>query len=133
MAKEKVKVLAIDDNADIRDLLSFVLEKEGYEVSASANGVDGLTQIKEKKPDLILLDVMMPEFSGFDVLDAIRNDKDSKIRSIPVLMITAKSSTEDVDRALELGATSYIVKPFRPAKLVEKVQELLSIGYHEEP
>ncbi len=133
MGNENIKVLAIDDNADIRELLSFVLAKEGYSVTSSANGVDGLSQIKEMKPDLVLLDVMMPEFSGFDVLDAIRNDKDSKVRAIPVLMITAKSTTEDVDRALELGATSYIVKPFRPAKLVEKVQELLSLKYHQEP
>jgi two-component system chemotaxis response regulator CheY len=133
VGNENINILAIDDNADIRELLSFVLEKEGYSVTASTNGVDGLSQIKEKTPDLVLLDVMMPEFSGFDVLDAIRNDKDSKVRAIPVLMITAKSTTEDVDRALELGATSYIVKPFRPLRLVEKVQELLSLKYHQEP
>ncbi|MBC7463150.1 MAG: response regulator [Actinobacteria bacterium] len=131
MTNETIRILAIDDNADIRDLLRFVLEKEGFEVSTSANGVDGLSQIKERRPDIVLLDVMMPEFSGFDVLDAIRNDKDSKVRVLPVLMITAKSSIEDVDRALELGATSYIVKPFRPTKLVEKVNELLALGQHQ--
>lgn len=133
MSKESVRILAIDDNADIRELLSFILEKQGFQVSTAADGVTGLSLIKELKPKLILLDVTMPEFSGFDVLDAVRNDKDSKVRRIPVLMITAKSSTEDVDRAIELGATSYIVKPFRPAKLVEKVQELLSLGYHQAP
>lgn len=131
MTKEKRRILAIDDNADIRDLLRLVLEKEDFEVTTSANGVDGLSQIKERRPDIVLLDVMMPEFSGFDVLDAIRNDKDAKVRALPVLMITAKSSIEDVDRALELGATSYIVKPFRPIKLVEKVHELLALGNHE--
>jgi DNA-binding response OmpR family regulator len=132
MANENVKILAIDDNADIRDLLTFVLAKQGFNISVASNGVEGLSQIKDAKPDLVLLDVMMPEFSGFEVLDAIRKDKDSKVRSIPVLMLTAKSSTEDIDRALELGATSYIVKPFRPTKLVEKVQELLSQGIHPE-
>lgn len=132
MANETVKILAIDDNADIRDLLGFVLAKQGFHISVAANGVDGLSLIKEIKPDLVLLDVMMPEFSGFDVLDAIRKDGDSKVRVVPVLMLTAKSSVEDIDRALELGATSYIVKPFRPSKLVEKVQELLSLGIHPE-
>lgn len=131
MTNEKRRILAIDDNADIRELFRLVLEKEDFEVITSANGVDGLSQIKERRPDIVLLDVMMPEFSGFDVLDAIRNDKDAKVRALPVLMITAKSSIEDVDRALELGATSYIVKPFRPTKLVEKVHELLALGNHQ--
>lgn len=126
MTPAKARILAIDDNADIRGLLSFVLGKENYEVTTAADGIAGLQLIKDNKPDLILLDVMMPEFSGFDVLDAVRSDKDSHVRDIPVLMLTAKSSTEDVDEALRLGATSYIVKPFRPAKLVEKVRDLLN-------
>lgn len=123
--QHKSRILAIDDNEDIRNLLTFILEKEGYTVSTTADGVTGLAEIQNEKPDLILLDVMMPEFSGFEVLDAIRTDKDAKVRSIPVLMITANSSTEGIDQALELGATSYVVKPFRPATLVEKVRSLL--------
>lgn len=125
MAQERQRILVIDDNADIRDLLAFVLQKENYEVSTVPDGVSGLTLIKENKPDLIILDVMMPEFSGFEVLEAVRTDKDSKVRVIPVLMITSKSSTADIDQALELGANSYIVKPFRPANLVQKVNALL--------
>lgn len=124
MADEKKKILAIDDNEDIRDLLTFVLGKEGYSVVTARDGVAGLSLIKETRPDAVLLDVMMPEFSGFDVLDAIRKDKDPRVRQIPVLMITAKSGTEDVDQAIELGANSYIVKPFRPVKLIEKVNAL---------
>lgn len=125
MPQARKRILAIDDNADIRGLLSFVLNKENYEVTTAEDGLAGLQLIKETKPDLILLDVMMPEFTGFDVLDAVRSDKDSHVREIPVLMLTAKSSTEDVDQALSLGATSYIVKPFRPAHLVEKVKSIL--------
>ena len=124
MASANKKIVAIDDNEDIRDLLKFVLEKEGYLVTTARDGVTGLSLIKETKPHAVLLDVMMPEFSGFDVLDAMRNDKDAKVRQIPVLMITAKSATEDVDQAIELGANSYIVKPFRPVKLIEKVHAL---------
>ena len=125
MTEAKKRVLAIDDNADIRDLIAFVLRRENYEVSAAPDGISGLEIIKKTKPDLIILDVVMPEFSGYDVLEAVRSDKSSKIRDIPVLMITSKSSTDDIDQALELGATSYIVKPFRPAKLVTKVKSLL--------
>ena len=121
----KLHILTIDDNADIRDLIAFVLRRENYEVSTASNGLEGVEAIKATKPDLIILDVVMPEFSGYDVLDAVRSDKNSKIRDIPVLMITSKSTTDDIDQALELGATSYIIKPFRPAKLVEKVHSLL--------
>jgi len=125
VTEAKKRVLAVDDNADIRDLIAFVLRRENYQVSTAPDGISGLEIIKETKPDLIILDVVMPEFSGYDVLEAVRSDKSSKIRDIPVLMITSKSSTDDIDQALELGATSYIVKPFRPAKLVMKVKSLL--------
>lgn len=125
MTEERQRILVIDDNADIRDLMAFVLQKENYEVTTAPDGVSGLTLIKENRLDLILLDVMMPEFSGFEVLEAIRTDKDSKVRAIPVLVITSKSSTADIDQALELGANSYIVKPFRPVNLVQKVNALL--------
>ena len=125
MTEAKKRVLAVDDNADIRDLIAFVLRRENYQVSTAPDGISGLEIIKETKPDLIILDVVMPEFSGYDVLEAVRSDKSSKIRDIPVLMITSKSSTDDIDQALELGATSYIVKPFRPAKLVTQVKSLL--------
>ena len=117
--------MAIDDNADIRELIAFILRRENYEVSTASNGMAGLEMIKGATPDLIILDVVMPEFSGYDVLNAVRSDKSSKVRDIPVLMITSKSSTDDIDQALELGATAYIIKPFRPAKLVTKVKSLL--------
>ena len=125
IAEAKQRILAIDDNADIRELIAFILRRENYEVSTASNGMAGLEMIKGAKPDLIILDVVMPEFSGYDVLKAVRSDKSSKIRDIPVLMITSKSSTDDIDQALELGATAYIVKPFRPAKLVTKVKSIL--------
>ena len=121
----KQRILAIDDNADIRELIAFILRRENYEVQTAPNGIAGLEMIKASHQDLIILDVVMPEFSGYDVLDAVRSDKSSKVRDIPVLMITSRSSTDDIDQALELGATSYIVKPFRPAKLVTKVKSLL--------
>jgi two-component system response regulator VicR len=126
MSKEPKKILVIDDNEDIRNLLSLILEKEGYEVKHGIDGRDGLEKVLEFIPDLILLDVMMPGFSGLEVLTEVRSNKKKEISSIPICMITAKSLVEDIDEALELGATSYIIKPFRPAVLSEKVSSLLS-------
>jgi DNA-binding response OmpR family regulator len=125
MAPQMKNILVIDDNEDIRDLLSLVLEKEGHQVLHAFNGRDGIEKIISDKPDLVLLDVMMPGFTGLEVLESVRKNKNTDINSIPICMITAKSLVEDVDLALELGATSYIVKPFRPSVLVDKVNTLL--------
>ena len=117
-------VLVVDDNEDIRSLLSLVLQKENYEVFLAANGNDAIQIVKNNKVDLILLDVMMPGLSGLEVLSIIREDKDKRINEIPIMMITAKSTISDIDAAVELGASSYIIKPFRPANLVEKVNAI---------
>ena len=117
-------VLVVDDNEDIRSLLSLVLQKENYEVFLAASGNDAIQIVKNNKVDLILLDVMMPGLSGLEVLSIIREDKDKRINEIPIMMITAKSTISDIDAAVELGASSYIIKPFRPANLVEKVNAI---------
>ena len=127
MDSSEKKILIIDDNKDIRDLMRIILEKVNFSVSESEDGSSGLTAAREVKPDLILLDVMMPGLSGFDVLQQIRIEKDSQLREVPIMMITAKSQSEDIDRALALGATGYIVKPFRQAKFIERVNLLLGI------
>ena len=119
-------ILVVDDNEDIRNLLTLVLENEGYLVTQGVDGGECLEIIQDKPFDLILLDVMMPGLSGIEVLKAIRGNKDKKINQLPICMITAKSSIEDIDEALEHGATSYIVKPFRPIALAEKVNALLN-------
>lgn len=124
MVAQTKSILVIDDNDDIRGLLSLVLQKEGYEVLEAAGGSEALIKINESKPDLILLDVMMPGLSGLEVLATIRESREKKISQVPVIMITAKSTIDDIDAAIELGANSYIVKPFRPANLVEKVSEI---------
>ena len=127
MDSSEKKILIIDDNKDIRDLMRIILEKVNFSVSESEDGSSGLTAAREVKPDLILLDVMMPGLSGFDVLQQIRIEKDSQLREVPIMMITAKSQSEDIDRALALGATGYIVKPFRQAKFIERVNLILGI------
>ena len=124
MRESKRSVLVIDDNEDIRHLLTLILENAGFTVLTGIDGADGLAQTMSAKPDLILLDAMMPGLNGFEVLEKIRNDRDSKINSIPILMLTSRSSVEDIDMAIDLGATSYVVKPFRPEKLVQKVNSI---------
>ena len=124
MAESAKKVLVVDDNEDIRGLLSLVLQNEGYEVFAAEDGAQALEKTYEEKPDLILLDVMMPGLSGLEVLSTIREHKDKKVNQVPIMMITAKSTIDDIDAAVELGASSYIVKPFRPANLAEKVHAI---------
>ena len=124
MGDSKKSILVIDDNEDIRQLLTLILENAGFSVLTGIDGPDGLLQAKATKPELILLDAMMPGLTGFEVLEKIRKDRDSKINTIPILMLTSRSSVEDIDMAIELGATSYVVKPFRPEKLIQKVISL---------
>ena len=124
MSKDPRSILVVDDNEDIRNLLSLVLQKEGYEVFLAPNGSEALEIVKNNRLDLVLLDVMMPELSGLEVLRSIRENKDNKICSIPVMMITAASTVSDIDAAVEIGATSYIIKPFRNINLIEKVSAI---------
>jgi len=129
MTDNPKSILVVDDNEDIRGLLTLVLLKEGYTVNEASDGHDALTKISLLNPDLILLDVMMPGLSGIEVLATIRQNKDIKKSSVPVIMITARSTIDDIDIAIELGANSYIVKPFRPANLAEKVREILEVKH----
>lgn len=127
MSSAESKILLIDDNQDIRDLMRMMLEKTGFTVFEAEDGAKGFIKAREIKPELILLDVMMPILSGFDVLKQIRQEKNARLREVPILMITAKSQSEDIDLALSLGATGYIIKPFRQVKFIEKVNSLLGI------
>lgn len=123
----KKKILVIDDNADIRDLIQYIFEKAGKQVIQGEDGAKGLTQVKAHRPDLILLDTTMPGISGLDVLKAIRSDRDSEISSIPVVMLTANSAEADIKKAYEIGASSYIVKPFKKEMIVAEVDLLLQL------
>jgi two-component system response regulator MtrA len=120
------RVLVVEDNEDIRNLISIILTGESYEVLAVETGTQALEIYTEFKPDLILLDIAMPGISGFEVLEQIRDIRSAKLNSVPIVMITAKSLTDDIDKAIKLGATSYIVKPFRAESLKQKVLENLT-------
>ena len=117
------RVLIVEDEPDIRDLLAFHLEREGYHVTRSRSGADALRQVRARPPDLILLDLMLPELGGLDVCRRLRQDP--RTASVPIVMLTARG--EEVDRilGLELGADDYIVKPFSPKEVVARVRAVL--------
>lgn len=117
------KVLVIDDEMHIVELLKFNLEVSNYEVSYSYDGFDGFIKAKEVKPDLILLDWMLPNISGIEVLRKIRSDKD--LKNIPVIMLTAKNMENDKVEGLEVGADDYITKPFSIKELLARVSSVL--------
>lgn len=117
------RVLIVEDEPDIRDLLAFHLEREGYQVSKSRTGADALRRMRASPPDLVLLDLMLPEMNGLEVCRRLRQDPATT--ALPIIMLTAKG--EEVDRVLglELGADDYIVKPFSPKEVVARVRAVL--------
>jgi two-component system, OmpR family, alkaline phosphatase synthesis response regulator PhoP len=121
MSKEKV--LIVDDEEHICELIKFNLEKSGYDTIISTDGLDALNKAKHERPDLILLDLMLPGIDGYDVCKEIR--KDSSISYIPIMMITAKGEEFDKVLGLELGADDYITKPFSVRELVARVKAIL--------
>lgn len=121
MAKETV--LIIEDEADIIELVSFNLKMEGYQVSRALSGEEGLRLAKELKPNIILLDLMLPGLDGLEVCRQLR--RDPVTQSISIIMLTAKGEDFDVVTGLEVGADDYISKPFSPKVLVARVRSVL--------
>jgi CheY-like chemotaxis protein len=119
------RVMAVDDEQAIRGLLAVNLELEGHEVITAANGRDALEQLERVRPDLILLDVMMPNVSGWQVAESLRASPAT--RAIPIVFLTAKVSDADVDRGGELGVDAYVTKPFDPLELMDLVNRILAV------
>ena len=116
-------VLVVEDEEDIRELVSYNLLKEGYQVAGVASGEDALSAVESKTPDLILLDIMLP---GLDGLRICRKLKESpRFRSIPIIMLTAKGEEPDIVAGLNMGADDYVTKPFSPKVLLARVQAVL--------
>ena len=116
-------ILIADDEPNILLSLEFLMQREGYRVLVARDGQQALDTILQQRPDLVLLDVMMPIKSGFDVLQALRERDD--LAAIRVLMLTAKGREIDMAKGLALGANAYMTKPFSTRELVEKVRSLL--------
>jgi len=114
------KILAIDDDAHIRELLRLYIEKDGYEFIQAANGIEGLEMLEKHKPDLVLLDLMLPGIDGLEVCKRIHQKGNT-----PVIMLTAKGEVFDRVLGLELGADDYIVKPFEPKEIIARIKAVL--------
>ncbi|MEM1203558.1 MAG: response regulator [Acidobacteriota bacterium] len=119
------KILAIDDEPDVLDLLKLVLERSGYEVVTSPNGTEGLIRAHVEGPDLILLDIMMEEMDGWETLRLLKLDDES--RDVPVVILSARAEPKDKIRALQEGAVDYIIKPFSVVDSLAKIRALLDV------
>lgn len=125
------KILIIDDEEHIIELIRYNLEASGYTTSSAANGIDGLMLAKQEKPDLILLDLMLPGLDGLEVCKRMRSD--DQLKSVPIIMLTAKSEEIDKILGLELGADDYITKPFSVRELTARVKAMLRRANPQEP
>ena len=117
-------VLVVDDEQDILDLVRFRLEHDGYRVLTASDGQTGLALAQSERPDLCILDVMMPKLTGLEVLAHLRADPATA--DIPVILLTSRGQDADVDRGFELGAHDYVTKPFSPKELRRRVHAQLS-------
>ena len=118
--KEDVKILLVDDSPSNNLLLQNILEEEGYAPITSFDGKNALEIIRKEKPDLVLLDIMMPEIDGFEVLEEIVTNDDTK--DIRVIVITARKDPEDRNRAIDLGVIDYIIKPIDIDYLLKRIE-----------
>jgi len=124
--KEPPSILIIDDEPDIAEVLAARLDLEGYKTRMANNGKEGIESARGKKPDLIILDVMMPVLNGYEACKILKNDE--KTKTIPILILTALPHVGDADKAFEVGANDYLNKPYKNDRLIEKVKKLLNDG-----
>ena len=117
------KILIVDDEQDIADLVSYNLEKEGYATIKAYDGGDVLKTVKTQKPDLVILDLMLPHMNGLDICRAIRANPETV--NLPIIMLTAKADEVDKIIGLEIGADDYMTKPFSVKELIARVRTVL--------
>lgn len=117
------KILIAEDEPDIRDLVAFTLRFAGHEVVAVANGAEAVQAAPQEMPDLILMDVRMPQMTGYEACEKIKADP--RVKDIPVVFLSAKGQDSEIQAGLSAGATDYLLKPFGPMELTDKVKELL--------
>ncbi len=124
MAKAPLKILVCDDERHIVRLIQVNLERQGFTVVTAFDGKEGLEKVKSEKPNMLVLDVMMPYLDGFEVLKAIRREPETQ--NLPVIMLTARAQDKDVFEGYHYGADMYLTKPFNPMELVSFVKRLAS-------
>ncbi len=119
----KSRILLVDDEPDIIETISFMLQSRDYLVSIASGGQEGIDKAKTEHPDLLLLDIMMPDVNGYDVCMKLKSDEDTK--DIPIIMLTAKGESEAVLKSHSIGADDYVVKPFSLPTLLSKLKKFL--------
>jgi DNA-binding response OmpR family regulator len=117
------KILIAEDERDIRELITFTLRYAGHEITPAGNGEEALALARSVIPDLILMDVRMPKMTGYEACRHMKADE--KLKSIPVIFLSAKGQEMEIQTGLEVGAADYILKPFAPDQLVKRVNEIL--------
>jgi DNA-binding response OmpR family regulator len=125
MVKGKYKILVIDDEPAVVELLKYCLEKHGYKAITAKSGAEGLKKANSQKPDLILLDIIMPEMDGFTVLRQLRAENSTC--KLPIILLTAKSEINDVFEAEKYRATDYVIKPVELSELLKLLEKYLAI------
>jgi len=118
------KLLLVDDEPNILLSLDFLMRKNGFQVLLARNGTEAMQLLQEQTPDLVILDIMMPDVDGYQICQFIKSD--GKLKSTKVIFLSAKSKESDIAKGLELGADAYMTKPFANKALLEKVKELIS-------
>ncbi len=118
------KILIAEDERDIRDLIKFTLEFAGHEIRVASNGEEALKIARNDIPDLVLMDVCMPKMTGYEACQAMKADP--KLQNIPVVFLSAKGQEVEVQAGLDVGAADYILKPFSPDELTQRVTEILT-------
>lgn len=116
-------ILLIEDEPNIIEAISFILSRAGWTVHSHSNGADAVSEVRRRQPDVVVLDVMLPGKTGFEVLQELRAGDDTA--ALPVLMLTARGQTKDRDMALEYGANTFMTKPFSNAEVLEHVESLV--------
>ncbi|MBS3133141.1 response regulator [Candidatus Woesearchaeota archaeon] len=117
------KILVVDDELNVRKLVSFILTSNGYSAIEASDAEEGIEKAKQEKPDLIVLDVMMPNMDGFEAAQKLRSGK--KTKDIPILMLSSRAQFEDKMKGIDAGAMDYITKPFDRNEFLEKIKECL--------
>jgi two-component system response regulator VicR len=126
MAEEKKRVLCIEDEQEMIDLIKLILERRGFEVLGAVGGKEGLEVIRREKPDLILLDLMMPEVDGWEVYRQMKADE--QVKDIPVIVVTAKAQSIDKVLGLHIAKVDdYVTKPFGPQELLKSINKVLAM------
>lgn len=123
---KKSKIVVIEDEVDILEVINYNLSKEGFDVCSALDGEEGLALVKKEVPDLVLLDLMLPGLDGIEICRKLKTDYST--RSIPIIMVTAKGEESDIVLGLGMGADDYMVKPFRPRELMARIRSVLRRG-----